>query len=89
MENEDKFESCVNDLALRLGLMKNSSDFTLTQIVTFISWQEKLWQMVLDNVDQPLLSEKMHKALTGIWKRESNGHMPITTRRKRKKFVNV
>ena len=86
MEDEEKFESCVNDLALRLGLMKNSSDFTLTQILMFISRQEKLWLMVLDNVDQPLLSVKMRKALTGIWKRESNGHMLITTRREKKEI---
>ena len=86
MEDEEKFESCVNDLALRLGLIKNSSDFTLTQILTFISCQEKLWLMVLDNVDQPLLSEKMRKALTGIWKRESNGHMLITTRHEKKEI---
>ena len=86
MEDEEKFESCVNDLALRLGLMENSSDFTLTQILMFISRQEKLWLMVLDNVDQPLLSVKMRKALTGIWKRESNGHMLITTRREKKEI---
>ena len=42
MQDEEKFESCVNDLALRLGLMKNSSDFTLTQILTFISRRKKM-----------------------------------------------
>ena len=36
MEDEEKFESFVNDLALRLGLMENSSHFTLTQTLTFI-----------------------------------------------------
>ena len=36
MEDEEKFESFVNDLALRLELMENSSHFTLTQILTFI-----------------------------------------------------
>ena len=86
MENEKKFESCVNDLALRLGLMEKSSDFTLARILMLISKQEKLWLMVLDNVDQPILSEKMRKVLRGIWKRESNGHMLITTRRERKEI---
>ena len=86
MEDEEKFESCVNDLALRLGLMDKSSDFTLARILTLISKQEKLWLMVLDNVDQPVLSEKMRKVLRGIWKRESNGHMLITTRRERKEI---
>ena len=86
MEDEEKFESCVNDLALRLGLMEKSSDLTLARILTLISKQEKLWLMVLDNVDQPILSEKMRKVLRGIWKRESNGHMLVTTRRERKEI---
>ena len=42
--------------------------------------------MALDNVDQLTLSEKMHKVLRGIWKRESNGHMLVTTRRERKEM---
>ena len=86
MEDEEKFESCVNDLALRLGLMEKSSDLTLARILTLISKQEKLWLMVLDNVDQPILSEKMRKVLRGIWKRGSNGHMLVTTRRERKEI---
>ena len=40
--------------------------------------------MVLDKVDQPLLSRKMCKVLRGIWKSRSNGHMLITTRREKK-----
>ena len=86
MEDEQKFESCVNDIALRLELMKNSPDLTLTQILTFISRREKRWLMVLDNVDQPELSRKMRKFLIGTWRRQSNGHMLITTRRERKEI---
>ena len=86
MEDEEKFESCVNDLAIRLGLMKNSSDLTLKHILTFISQQEKRWLMVLDNVDQPLLSVKMRIVLKGKWKRETNGHILITTRREKKEI---
>ena len=86
MEDEKKFDSCVNDLALRLGLMADSSDYTLSKILSFISHQKKRWLMVLDNVDQPQLSENMLKVLFGRWKRESNGHMIITTRRERKEI---
>ena len=86
MEDEKKFDSCVNDLALRLGLMADSSDHTLSKILSFISHQEKRWLMVLDNVDQPQLSDNMLKVLFGRWKRESNGHMIITTRRERKEI---
>ena len=86
MEDEKKFDSCVNDLALRLGLMADSSDYTLSKILSFISHQKKRWLMVLDNVDQPQLSDYMVKVLSGRWKRESNGHMIITTRRERKEI---
>ncbi|PFX20060.1 hypothetical protein AWC38_SpisGene15507 [Stylophora pistillata] len=85
-EDEEKFKSCVNGLALRLRMMRNSFDLTLTQILTFISERKKRWLMVLDNVDQPLLSKKMRKVLIGIWKRQSNGHMLITTRHERKEI---
>lgn len=84
MEDEEKFGSCVNDLALRLGLMADSSDYTLSKVLSFISSQKKRWLMVVDNVDQPQLSNYMVKVLSGRWKRESNGHMIITTRRERR-----
>ena len=86
MEDEEKFDSCVNDLALRLGLMADSSAYTLSKILSFISSQKKRWLMVLDNVDQPQLSDNMRKVLLGRWKRESNGQMIITTRRERKEI---
>ena len=86
MEDGKKFDSCVNDLALSLGMMQNSFDLTLTQILTFISKREKRWLMVLDNVDQAPLSENMQRVLTGRWKRWSNGHFLITTRRERKEI---
>ena len=88
MEDEKKFDSCVYYLALRLGLitMADSSNYTLQQILSFISTQKKRWLMVLDNVDQPRLSDNMLIVLFGRWKRESNGHMIITTRRERKEI---
>ena len=86
MEDEKKFDSCVNDLALRLGLMADSFNLTLSKILSFLSHQERRWLMVLDNVDQLQLSVNMQKVLSGRWKRESNGHMIITTRRERKEI---
>ena len=86
MEDEKKFDSCVNDLALRLGLVADSIDRTLSKILSVISHEKKRWLMVLDNVDQPQLSDNMRKVLLGRWKRESNGQMIITTRRERKEI---
>ena len=86
MEDGKKFDSCVNDLALSLGMMQNSLDLTLTRILTFISKRKKRWLMVLDNVDQAPLSDNMQRVLLGRWKRSSNGHLLITTRRERKEI---
>ena len=86
MEDGKKFDSCVNDLALSLGMMQNSLDLTLTRILTFISKRVKRWLMVLDNVDQAPLSDNMQKVLLGRWRRSSNGHLLITTRRERKEI---
>ena len=86
MEDGKKFDSCVNDLALSLGMMQNSLDLTLTRILTFISKRVKRWLMVLDNVDQAPLSDNMQRVLLGRWRRSSNGHLLITTRRERKEI---
>ena len=69
MEDKKKFDSCVNDLALRLGLVADSIDRTLSKILSVISHQKKRWLMVLDNVDQPQLSDNMQKVLLGRWKK--------------------
>ena len=86
MEDGKKFECCVNDLAFSLEMIQNSVDLTLTQILTFISKRVKRWLMVLDNVDQAPLSDNMQRVLLGRWKRWSNGHLLITTRRERKEI---
>ena len=86
MEDGKKFESCVNELALSLKMELNSLDVTLTQILMFISKRVKRWLMVLDNVDQAPLSDNMQRVLLGRWKRWSNGHLLITTRRERKEI---
>ena len=59
--------------------------YTDTDSSAFIS-ARKAVATVLDNFDQPLLSEKMRKVSTGIWKRQSNGHMLITTIHEKKEI---
>ena len=84
MEDSDKFENSINDLALRLKLMADSFALTLSKVLTYLSQQRKSWLMVLDNVDQLELSDEMHKILSGRWKRQAAGHLLLTTRREPK-----
>ncbi|KAJ7392994.1 hypothetical protein OS493_008240 [Desmophyllum pertusum] len=82
MEDDKKFENSMNDLALRLGMISESFDLTLSRVVTYISQQTKPWLMVLDNADQLKLSDKMRHVLSGRWKRQATGgHLLLTTRR--------
>ena len=74
----------MNDLALRLGMLANSFDLTLSKVLTWISKRKSPWLLVLDDVDQLNLSEQMHKVLSGRWKRQASGHVLLTTRREPK-----
>ena len=84
LEDDKKFENSVAELALRLGILANSFDLTLSKILTWISGRKKPWLLVLDDVDQLVLSEPMHKVLSGMWKRQAGGHVLLTTRREPK-----
>ena len=84
LEDDKKFENSVAELALRLGILANSFDLTLSKILTWISGRKKPWLLVLDDVDQLVLSEQMHKVLSGMWKRQAGGHVLLTTRREPK-----
>ena len=84
MEDDRKFENSMNDLALRLGLLAESFDLTLSKVLNCISQQKKAWLLVLDDVDQLNLSDQMRKVLSGRWKRQATGHLLLTTRREPK-----
>ena len=86
MEDDRKFEITVNDLAVRLEILSNSFDLTLTSVLTWISKQKRPWLLVLDDVDQLNFSDQMQKVLSGRWKRQANGHLLLTTRRERREI---
>lgn len=81
MENDRKFENSMNDLALRLGILADSFDLTLSKVLECISQRKKPSLLVLDDVDQMNLSDQMRKVLSGRWKRQAKGHLLLTTRR--------
>ena len=84
MEDDRKFENSMSDLALRLGMLADSFDLTLSKVLTWICKRKKPWLLVLDDVDQLDLSEQMHKVLSGRWQRQAGGHVLLTTRREPK-----
>ena len=84
MEDDRKFENSMNDLALRLGMLADSFDLTLSKVLECLSQRKKPWLLVLDDVDQSSLSDQMRRVLTGRWKRQANGQLLLTTRREPK-----
>ncbi|XP_022799351.1 uncharacterized protein LOC111337338 [Stylophora pistillata] len=82
MEDDHTFENSLNDLALRLGLLADSFDLTLSKVLNYLSRTKKPWLLVLDDVDQLNLSNQMRKVCCGGWRRQAFGHILLTTRRK-------
>lgn len=81
MEDDRRFENSLNDLALRLGVLADSFDLTLSKVLNYLSKSKKAWLMVLDDVDQLNLSDQMRKFFCGGWRRQAIGHLLLTTRR--------
>ena len=81
-EDDTKFESSVNDLAIRLGTKSDSFVHTLSATLALISRNENKWLLILDNMDQLDLSDNIVKLVSGSWLQRASGHLLITTRRK-------
>ena len=81
-EDDTKFESSVNDLAIRLGTKSDSFVHTLSATLALISRNENKWLLILDNMDQLDLSDNIVKLVSGSWQHRASGHLLITTRRK-------
>ena len=82
MEDDRRFETSLNDLALRLGVLADSFDLTLSKVLNYLSKSKNAWLLVLDDVDQLNLSDQMQKVCCGGWRRQAIGHLLLTTRRK-------
>ena len=82
ISGEDKFfQRSVNEMALQIGTFENDFDNSLSRTLDWLRKREKLWCLVVDNLDELEMSPEMRKLLTGNWKYMARGHIIITTRR--------
>ena len=82
ISGEDKFfQRSVNEMALQIGTFENDFDNSLSRTLDWLRKREKLWCLVVDNLDELEMSPEMLKLLTGNWKFVARGHIIITTRR--------
>ena len=82
ISGEDKFfQRSVNEMALQIGTFENDFHNSLSRTLDWLRKREKLWCLVVDNLDELKMSPEMRKLLTGNWKYMARGHIVITTRR--------
>ena len=82
ISGEDKFfQRSVNEMALQIGTLENDFHNSLSRTLDWLRKREKLWCLVVDNLDELEMSPEMRKLLTGNWKYMARGHIIITTRR--------
>ena len=82
ISGEDKFfQRSVNEMALQIGTLENDFHNSLSRTLDWLRKREKLWCLVVDNLDELEMSPEMRKLLTGNWKYMARGHIIVTTRR--------
>ena len=85
-ENNTNFEDDVARLAHKVETVGKNSQETLFLTLEWLSKLPSKWLLVVDNVDEEELSKDMKELLFGVWKRNSQGHILVTTRREPKEI---
>ena len=80
-ENNDLFQISLSEMARQIGTLDKDFSYSLSGTLDWLRRREKLWCLVVDNLDELEMSADMRKLLTGHWKQAAHGHIIITTRR--------
>ena len=83
-ENKSSLENSVAGLAFDAETVGANVKETLMLTLKWLSKMTPNWLLVIDNVDEDELSNEIKDLLMGTWKRNSSGHVLITTRREPK-----
>ena len=80
-ENNNLFQISLSEMARQIGTLEKEFSNSLSGTLDWLRRREKLWCLVVDNLDELEMSADMRKLLTGHWKQAAHGHIVITTRR--------
>ena len=80
-ENNKLFQISLSEMARQIGTLEKDFSNSLSGTLDWLRRREKLWCLVVDNLDELEMSADMRKLLTGHWKQVAHGHIIITTRR--------
>ena len=80
-EKNNIFQSSFSEMARQVGTFDKDFSNSLSRTLDWLGKREKLWCLVVDNLDELEMSQDLRKLLTGHWKQAARGHIIITTRR--------
>ncbi|CAG2242224.1 unnamed protein product [Mytilus edulis] len=80
-ESENALEDSIATLAIDVNTTGKDFRETFKRTLKWFSNLTQRWLMVVDNADEEYLSDYTKELLVGPWKRNTLGHIIITTRR--------
>ena len=80
-EDNMSLEESVGRLAVDAGTLGKNFKETFLLTLKWLGSLSSNWLLIVDNVDQEELTNEMKDLLIGTWKRNSKGHILVTTRR--------
>ncbi|CAG2199184.1 unnamed protein product [Mytilus edulis] len=80
-ESESSLEDSINTLAIDVNTSGKDFRETFKKTLNWFSNLTQRWLLVVDNADEEHLSDYTKELLNGSWKRNTIGHIIITTRR--------
>ncbi|CAG2195420.1 unnamed protein product [Mytilus edulis] len=83
-ESNEILETSVSNLAIDVNTTANTARETLLRTLKWIATLHTQWLLIIDNADIDELSFYMKELFIGTWKRNTCGHILITSRREPK-----
>ncbi|XP_052074713.1 uncharacterized protein LOC127712365 [Mytilus californianus] len=80
-ESNDTLEDTITTLAIDVSTPGQNSKETFKRTLMWLGRLTKRWLIIIDNADTAIISGQMKELLLGNWKRDSKGHVIITSRR--------
>ncbi|XP_053406880.1 uncharacterized protein LOC123546578 [Mercenaria mercenaria] len=81
VETTEALEDSIQRLAIDTNTVGKNTKETLTKTLKWMSSIQDRWLLVIDNVDMEEIRSSLKELLLGAWKRNSKGHIIITSRR--------
>ncbi|XP_053407449.1 uncharacterized protein LOC123547232 [Mercenaria mercenaria] len=81
IESDDTMLDSFKLLASGVRLQYTDANHAMREFLQWLSKRSDRWLIVADNLDSDELTETMEEFLFGFWKRNTEGHLLITTRR--------